>query len=453
MKRIIFIILNIFLAASFCKAINNPPFSLDYYNNPSPGYIFLSPHLSREFYLVDNSSVPVFIEKINRFDEFINPRIQPDGLISFFSGTKYYFMNDNYEVLDSFVLEGNYEVDFHDIIRLPNGNTAMLGRDLRVMDLSSVIQGGQKEALVIGSLIQEFDINKNLVFQWNSFDHFKITDVVPDIDPLQHSFIACHVNSIYYDTDGNIIASCRALDEIIKIDRQNGDLIWILGGKSSKSNQFHFLNDTIDGFFGFSHQHSVMKLPNGNLLLFDNGDLKPKFYSRVVEYKLDEVNKTIEKVWEYNDSFKIATYSMGNVQRLPNGNTLIGWGLNSANLTATEVRPDGSKTLEISGYQNYAVYKDSYKMHSAFLYVDESGIYNFKSDTNITNIKINVKDLIGNGYVSVEKHYYQPHNPNFAEISPLEISENRWVISYNGIKNLDATVEFNFDECTLYNIF
>jgi serine protease AprX len=39
----------------------------------------------------------------------------------------------------------------------------------------------------------------------------------------------------------------------------------------------------------------------------------------------------------------------GNVQRLPNGNTLIGWGLISSP-SVTEVRPDGTKVYEM-GFQ------------------------------------------------------------------------------------------------------
>jgi hypothetical protein len=36
------------------------------------------------------------------------------------------------------------------------------------------------------------------------------------------------------------------------------------------------------------------------------------------------------------------------VQRLPNGNTLIGWGRNDAGLLATEVDAEGRKVFEVS---------------------------------------------------------------------------------------------------------
>ena len=73
------------------------------------------------------------------------------------------------------------------------------------------------------------------------------------------------------------------------------------------------------GFDELEHPHHPSLLPNGNILIFDNG--KFRAYSRVVE-----VNPlTNEIVWEYRakppESF--FSESRGAAQRLPNGNTLI----------------------------------------------------------------------------------------------------------------------------------
>src|SRR5215471_16408348 len=73
-----------------------------------------------------------------------------------------------------------------------------------------------------------------------------------------------------------------------------------------------------------SGQHAPVPLPNGNILIFDNGPtcLDQTFpFSRVIE-----VNPaTKEIVWEYHDAFPPSFYSdrISNAQRLPNGNTLI----------------------------------------------------------------------------------------------------------------------------------
>ena len=52
----------------------------------------------------------------------------------------------------------------------------------------------------------------------------------------------------------------------MKIDKSSGKVIWNLGGKK---NEFEFINDEMK----FSHQHSIRKLENGNIILFDNGNL------------------------------------------------------------------------------------------------------------------------------------------------------------------------------------
>jgi Arylsulfotransferase (ASST) len=67
-----------------------------------------------------------------------------------------------------------------------------------------------------------------------------------------------------------------------------------------------------------------MPLPNGNLLLFDNGPHRldhPMPFSRVIEVEL----ATKQIVWRYQERRESNFFSprISNAQRLPNGNTLI----------------------------------------------------------------------------------------------------------------------------------
>ncbi|MCX6163997.1 MAG: aryl-sulfate sulfotransferase, partial [Ignavibacteriae bacterium] len=149
-----------------------------------------------------------------------------------------------------------------------------------------------------------------------------------------------HGNSIAVDTDNNIIISSRHMDEITKINTSTGNIIWRLGGKN---NQFTFINDTI----GFSHQHDARRINNGHLTLYDNGNFHTPPRSRAIEYVLNETSnpKTATLVWQYRRTPSIYASATGNVQRLPNGNTLIGWGM--SNVTLTEVTPAGSIMYEL----------------------------------------------------------------------------------------------------------
>ncbi len=115
---------------------------------------------------------------------------------------------------------------------------------------------------------------------------------------------------------GNIVFSYRSLDVIGVIDRESSEIVWAWGP------------GVIDG------QHKPHMLPNGRILIFDNGTLRG--FSRVIE--VDPITEEIE--WEYrapNPEDFFSPYISG-AQRLPNGNTLICEG-GKAHLF--EVTPEG----------------------------------------------------------------------------------------------------------------
>jgi hypothetical protein len=141
------------------------------------------------------------------------------------------------------------------------------------------------------------------------------------------------------------------MDEVTKIDRITGDILWRMGGKN---NQFTFTSDPIP----FSHQHAAKWLPNGNLVLFDNGNLRLPHFSRAVEYALDQGAKTATLVWQYRLNPDVFGPAFGDVQRLANGNTLICWGATVPLLT--EVAPDGTIVSEMAlapGVSSYRAFR------------------------------------------------------------------------------------------------
>ena len=139
------------------------------------------------------------------------------------------------------------------------------------------------------------------------------------------------------------------MDEITKIDRQTGDIIWRLGGVN---NEFTFLNDSLDFQHSiptpFCYQHDIRRLTNGNISIYDNGNYKHPKYSRMVEYQLDELNMTATLTWEYRDSLFNYSPWMGNVQRLQNENIIGAWNMTDFPTTIIEVGQDCTKTFELS---------------------------------------------------------------------------------------------------------
>jgi hypothetical protein len=183
--------------------------------------------------------------------------------------------------------------------------------------MSKVVSGGNPAATVTGLVIQELDANRNLVFQWRSWDYFNISDSYSDLLSSVVDYV--HGNSLDADTDSTLIISSRNMNEVTKINRLSGQIIWRLGGKN---NEFTFENDTRH----FAGQHSAIKQKNGNLTLFDNGlGLDPQ-YSRGIEYEMDETGKKVKLVHEYRHVPDVFANISGNLQRLDDGNTFIFWG-------------------------------------------------------------------------------------------------------------------------------
>jgi hypothetical protein len=325
-------------------------------DNPDPGYIFLSPGTtggsSGHLAILDNFGIPVF----HRFLETgaNDFTMQPNGLLTYYSSgrAKYYGLDSSYAVVDSFATGNGYRTDGHELLLLPNGHALLMAYDRQPVGMDTVVAGGNPNATVVGLIIQELDAAKNVVFQWRSWDHFQITDMVEVPGRLLTNATVdySHGNAIEQDLDGNLLISSRHMNEITKIDRQTGDIIWRLG-LNAKKNQFTFVNDSR----GFSHQHDIRRLPNGHITVWDNGNFLVPQYSRAVEYALDEQNMIATQVWEFRntpDNFGAAT---GSARRRANGATLLDWGLNAADPKITDLHADGSKALEL-GFGSTQIY-------------------------------------------------------------------------------------------------
>jgi hypothetical protein len=325
-------------------------------DRPGEGYLFVSNvpwffDRLRAYYLMilDNDGFPVFFRRMH--GQTYDFKKQPNGLLSYVMqqpGEDYFYTMDNtYTVTDSFTSADGYPLDVHELKMLPNGHVLLIADDPQIMDMSLLVAGGDTAALVIGNVIQEFDRSKNLVFQWRTIDHYDILDT--NVNVTRSSFRYAHINAIEPDRDGNIMISSRHQSEVTKIDRDTGEMIWRMGGNN---NQFTLMGDTQ----WFSRQHDIRRLPNGNITLFDNGNLNTPQQSRACEYALDEENKVATLVWEYRYDPPFYTSAMGNAQRLPCGNTVIGWG-SSQSPDVTEVHMDGTIAFDMTFGRGASTYR------------------------------------------------------------------------------------------------
>ncbi len=327
-----------------------PTLTINISNNPDDNYLFLSPFdiTGTLGYLIisDNYGIPIYYRRTNSYKHGF--RVQPNGLLTYFDvGTRrFYAMDSSYVVVDTFNTGNGYTTDMHELQILPDGHSLLMAHDLQPVRMDTVIEGGNSDIVtVVGLIIQELDINKKVVFQWRSWDHFKITDVTEDIHFDWQWIDYVHGNAIELDYDGNLLISSRNMDEITKINRQTGEIIWRLGGKKARNNDFTFINDPVT----FSHQHDIRRLPNGNIILFDNGNLHSPKFSRAVEYQLDEDNHIANLIWNYSSVPSVYSWAMASAQRLSNHNTIIGWGIRTEDLRAiSEVKADGTVVFELA---------------------------------------------------------------------------------------------------------
>jgi hypothetical protein len=292
-------------------------------------------------------------------------KINANGYLTYYSydTTEWMVMDSNYNVIDSLQAKNGYELETesHDMMVYPDGHVFLLVHDVQMIDMTPY--GGVPNALVQGLVIQEQDANRDVVFEWSSWDHFLFTDANgwTPLTNMQVDYVHC--NSVERDFDGNILISSRNMDELTKIDHGTGNIIWRMGGEN---NQFTFVNDNIPEHF--SGQHDLRRLPNGNITIYNNGNHLNPLVSSAKEYALDEVNKVATLVWYYEhpdvNGLKVFGGATGNAQRLSNGNTLIDWGLvayNSGIPNHTEV--DHNKnivwemTFDSSKQKSYRIHK------------------------------------------------------------------------------------------------
>jgi len=347
-------------------------------NNPFPGYTFATPRPNQGTpykqynVILDQFGEPVFFlewtSRCNLFQKIVDDKL----IFCAFSNhnpsvNKWYVLNHQFQFIDTLYMGNGYTIDQHGIYMMENGNHLLIAYDPQPVGMDTVYPGGNPNASVVGLIIQELDANHNVLFQWRSWDHFNILDG-NHVDFTAASIDYVHGNSVSLTLDNQILISCRRMDEVTKIDRNTGDVLWRFG-LHAQNNMFSFTNDTT----GFSHQHDARQIENGNFTVYDNGVYHTPPFSRGVEYELDESNLTATLVWDYSHDPLIYANATGSNHRLPNNNSLICWGLTWP-IAFTEVNSNNEIQWELN-------YPDFVWNFQAFRQTWETGLFSTNFDT------------------------------------------------------------------------
>ena len=367
-------------SAMFPRDMNYLDVEIIVNNDPYPANMFIYTTGSQPRYMaiIDSLINPSWF--INSGPLGLDFKVNQNKLSYFNKNNKtWIILNEYMNETDTLECVNGYLADFHDILLLENGGYLLQTYDSIYVDMSQIDPDGNTNALIILLIIQEFDSDKNLIFEWNAWEHLDIADY-QHLNLTSNRIVWMHGNSIHIDLDSNILVSNRRSSEVIKINRNNGEVIWIFGGPN---NEFSIVNDAYNGF---SRQHDVRRIENGNILLFDNGNDHDPPISRAVEYEIDESEKTAELVWDFSHPEGYVGLAMGSVQRLPNNNTLINWGrLLNQGAVITEVDYDKDIVFEMQYPYPFYCYKVR-KHHWQF----ETNL--IPGDTNLDN-QVNILDI------------------------------------------------------------
>jgi hypothetical protein len=354
------------------------------------GYLFLSDEQLNNkckqnnfLRILDASGHLVYYKKDNdkcQSQPVVDFKPQEDGSLTYWSGSRQKFirMNNRYSEISEENVTGYPYADLHDLIVTKDGHRVFIIYYSKVVpNIAGIYPNGQPTLTATENAVQEQDKDGVVLMNWNTEGRYSITDTLDSAlftakEPVDH----LHLNSVSIDPlDGNIIASARNTDAIVKIDRKTGQTIWQAGGKR---NQFKISSL-------FSHQHDVHRLENGNLTLFDNGNNRNPPSSRFVEYALDENAKTLTLVREIRmQPYDVFSFATGSGRRQPNGNTLIGWGFyNDPAITehdaagnlvmALDMRPKSSYRAIRSEWHGYPDYPPIATIVSGTLYFSWNG--------------------------------------------------------------------------------
>jgi Arylsulfotransferase (ASST) len=325
-------------------------------SHASPGYIFIAPKKKVEQggpLILDNRGRVVWFMPVDRrgVTDFRVQRYRGKPVLTWWRGKsaddkrlgRYSIYDNSYHLL-TYVRPGNgLSGDMHEFTITPR-NTALMTLSHRVR---------VKSRNVLEGAFQEVDIRTGKVlFEWHSVEHVRLIESYYHLprNP-DHTYDYFHINTIEVDRDGNYLVSARNTHTIYKINRKTGSIIWRLGGKRS--------DFELGRGVRFGWQHDVRRQPDGTLTMFDN-EAAPKLrrQSRGLVLRIDERHRTATLVHSFVHTPPLVAVDQGNMQKLPDGNYLVGWGHQPY---VTEFGPHGKTLLDFrfgrSGVDSYRAYR------------------------------------------------------------------------------------------------
>lgn len=236
------------------------------------------------------------------------------------------------QIVHEYMVDGYH----HDAVELPSGNLLVLANNVNGEVMEDTIYELDRNT---GEILRTWDFNG----YFNVGNYNEAGQHVSDINYGASSTDWMHINGIDYNeqTDSLLISS-RHQDAVISFKLSTGEIEWILSNPDDQWPEYladKLLTPVGDNFEWQYGQHNAIWLPNGDVMLFDNGDYRSKTadgvldpateaYSRAVIYHVDAQAKTVSQIWEFGkdkgpDYFAV---NVSSVQYLGENHYLIDFG-------------------------------------------------------------------------------------------------------------------------------
>jgi hypothetical protein len=228
-------------------------------------------------------------------------------------------MDSSYRTVARIAGGNGLKADLHEFQITPGDIADVTAYNPIRCDLTPV--KGAADGAIVDTAIQQIDIKTGLVrWEWHSLDHVGASESEVETPTGATPWDYFHLNSIDPQPNGDVFISARSTWAGYQLDGGSGKILWRLGGTSSS---FKMGPGTRTAW-----QHDGRVLPDGDVTLFDDGSNPPIHHeSRAVRIRLDFKTHVAQLASVYtHGNPPLLAASQGNMQTLPDGNTLVGYG-------------------------------------------------------------------------------------------------------------------------------
>ncbi|AYF79329.1 hypothetical protein D7D52_23690 [Nocardia yunnanensis] len=257
--------------------------------------------------------------------------------------------DENFHVLAT-VDPGGAGADVHEFRLTPDGHALLTSYPQVDADLTAI--GGPANGKLFDTVALVIDVaTGKQLFRWSAAEHVPLTESETNGKLAGDVYDPYHMNSISLDPSGNLVVSLRNTAAVYDIDPTTGDIRWQLGGKHPTL--------AADPDVAFAFQHDAEFVDASTLRLFDNNSsgLESRGPSSVEWIHIDAAAGRASLVRDQRHPEALVTPAMGNAETLPNGDTLVSWGMTPR---ISEFDPAGDLVYDaVLPFGTYRAYVDT----------------------------------------------------------------------------------------------